>query len=37
MKSEVIIFDEPTAALDPLNAEMLEEVLKSLVLKTKHY
>ena len=27
MKSEVIIFDEPTAALDPLNAQMLEEVL----------
>lgn len=30
MKSEIIIFDEPTAALDPLNAEMLEEVLKKL-------
>ena len=27
MHSEVIVFDEPTAALDPLNAEMLEEVL----------
>ena len=27
MESEVIIFDEPTAALDPLNAAMLEEVL----------
>ena len=27
MESEVIIFDEPTAALDPLNAQMLEEVL----------
>lgn len=27
MDSEVIIFDEPTAALDPLNAAMLEEVL----------
>ena len=27
MKPEVIIFDEPTAALDPLNADMLEEVL----------
>ena len=30
MKSEVIIFDEPTAALDPLNAQMLEEVLSQL-------
>lgn len=30
MKSEVIVFDEPTAALDPLNAEMLEEVLEKL-------
>lgn len=30
MKSEIIIFDEPTAALDPLNAEMLEEVLEKL-------
>ena len=30
MKSEVIIFDEPTAALDPLNAAMLEEVLEKL-------
>ncbi len=30
MKSEVIIFDEPTAALDPVNAEMLEEVLQKL-------
>ncbi|MDO5145618.1 MAG: ABC transporter ATP-binding protein [Eubacteriales bacterium] len=27
MESEVIIFDEPTAALDPLNAAILEEVL----------
>ena len=27
MKSEIIIFDEPTASLDPLNAQMLEEVL----------
>ena len=27
MESEVIIFDEPTAALDPHNAQMLEEVL----------
>ena len=30
MKSEVIVFDEPTAALDPLNAQMLEEVLGKL-------
>jgi len=30
MKSEIIIFDEPTAALDPLNAMMLEEVLVKL-------
>ncbi|QNM06112.1 energy-coupling factor ABC transporter ATP-binding protein [Qiania dongpingensis] len=30
MKPEVIIFDEPTASLDPMNASMLEEVLKKL-------
>ena len=30
MKSEIIIFDEPTVALDPLNALMLEEVLLKL-------
>lgn len=30
MKSEIIIFDEPTAGLDPLNAQMLEEVLGKL-------
>ena len=30
MKSEIIIFDEPTAGLDPLNSEMLEEVLRKL-------
>lgn len=30
MKPEVIIFDEPTASLDPVNAGMLEEVLKKL-------
>lgn len=35
MKSEVIIFDEPTAALDPLNAEMLEEVLYKLTCEGK--
>lgn len=35
MKSEIIIFDEPTAALDPLNAEMLEEVLEKLSHENK--
>ena len=30
MKSEIIIYDEPTAALDPLNTMMLEEVLAKL-------
>nr|WP_312577445.1 energy-coupling factor ABC transporter ATP-binding protein [Sedimentibacter sp.] len=30
MKPEVFIFDEPTAALDPLNAMILEEVLDKL-------
>ncbi len=35
MKSEVIIFDEPTASLDPLNAEMLEEVLDKLSSEKK--
>lgn len=30
MHSEVIIFDEPTASLDPFNAMMLEEVLQKL-------
>ncbi len=30
MKSEIIIFDEPTAGLDPLNTQMLEEVLDKL-------
>lgn len=30
MKSEVVLFDEPTAALDPLSADMLEEVLEKL-------
>lgn len=27
MESEVVIFDEPTASLDPVNVEMLEGVL----------
>ncbi|WP_195268483.1 energy-coupling factor ABC transporter ATP-binding protein [Eubacterium sp. 1001713B170207_170306_E7] len=35
MHSEVIVFDEPTAALDPLNAEMLEEVLEKLASQEK--
>lgn len=35
MKSEIIIFDEPTASLDPLNAFMLEEVLEKLALEGK--
>ena len=30
MKSEIIIFDEPTAALDPLNSIMLEDILLKL-------
>ena len=35
MHSEVIIFDEPTAALDPLNAKMLEEALSKLAKQNK--
>ncbi|ABX41759.1 energy-coupling factor ABC transporter ATP-binding protein [Lachnoclostridium phytofermentans] len=35
MKSDVIIFDEPTAALDPLNATMLEDVLEKLNMEGK--
>ncbi|WP_088186477.1 energy-coupling factor ABC transporter ATP-binding protein [Desulfosporosinus sp. FKA] len=35
MKSEIIIFDEPTAALDPLNAEMLEKILAKLSMEEK--
>ncbi|MDD7183737.1 energy-coupling factor ABC transporter ATP-binding protein [Peptostreptococcus porci] len=30
MKSEIIIFDEPTSSLDPVNSEMLENTLSSL-------
>lgn len=35
MKSEVVLFDEPTAALDPLSADMLEEVLAKLSAEGK--
>lgn len=35
MSSEVIIFDEPTAALDPFNAAMLEEILLKLSNENK--
>lgn len=35
MKSEIIIFDEPTAALDPQNADMLEHVLDRLTQEGK--
>ncbi len=35
MHSEVIIFDEPTAALDPVNAMALEEVLAKLSAQGK--
>lgn len=35
MRSDVIIFDEPTAALDPLNAKMLEDVLEKMSLEGK--
>jgi len=35
MKSEIIIFDEPTASLDPINALMLEEVLAKLSFEGK--
>ncbi|HML37201.1 MAG TPA: ATP-binding cassette domain-containing protein [Bacillota bacterium] len=35
MRSEIIIFDEPTAGLDPINAEILEDVLERLSLEGK--
>lgn len=35
MKSEVVMFDEPTAALDPVSADMLEEVLGKLSAEGK--
>ena len=35
MKSEIIIFDEPTVALDPLNTEILENVLEKLSTENK--
>ncbi len=35
MKSEVIIFDEPTASLDPVNQQVLEEVLQQLEAENK--
>lgn len=35
MKSEVIIFDEPLASLDPLNVIMLENVLEKLASELK--
>lgn len=35
MKTKVIIFDEPTASLDPVNTAMLEEVLEKLSLQNQ--
>lgn len=35
MKPEIIIFDEPTASLDPFNVQMLEEVLEKLAFEKK--
>lgn len=35
VKSEVVLFDEPAAALDPLSADMLEEVLEKLSAEGK--
>lgn len=35
MKPSIFIFDEPTAALDPVNAQMLEEILDTLSAEGK--
>ena len=35
MHPDIIIFDEPTAALDPVNADMLEEVLEKMAQEGK--
>ena len=35
MHPEIIIFDEPTAALDPVNADMLDEVLEKMAQEGK--
>ncbi len=35
MRSEVIIFDEPTASLDPVNQQVLEKVLRQLEAENK--
>ena len=35
MHPEIIVFDEPTAALDPVNADMLEEVLEKMAQEGK--
>jgi cobalt/nickel transport system ATP-binding protein len=35
MRPEIIVFDEPTASLDPVNAMMLEEVLDKLASEGK--
>jgi len=35
MESEVVIFDEPTASLDPLNVEMLKGILDKMAVMGK--